>query len=229
MRLYVIRHGETDYNRLARVQGWIDIPLNENGRQLAIQTGEAWKKEGLIFDLCFSSPLSRARETAELVLAESGNGDVPIRFDDRLKELTFGDWEGLGCGKENFEIPGENWSLFYNDPLSLPPFPNGESPRQVCARTADFYQELIHDPALQDKTILLSVHGCSLRALLNPLYEDPSDFWQGHVPFNCAYTIVDVRNGVSTLTARDVIAYDSSLCLNRYKALPKKGVPHDEK
>ena len=66
MKLYLIRHGETDYNKMKRNQGQIDIPLNEYGRELAEKT-----REGLAevpFDLCLCSPLSRARETAEIIL-----------------------------------------------------------------------------------------------------------------------------------------------------------------
>ena len=66
MKLYLIRHGETDYNKMKRNQGQIDIPLNEYGRELARKT-----REGLAevpFDLCLCSPLSRARETAEIIL-----------------------------------------------------------------------------------------------------------------------------------------------------------------
>lgn len=221
MRLYIIRHGETDLNRQARIQGWINTQLNNNGRKLAVMTGEAWKKKGVKFDLVISSPLDRARETAEICLRESGNNEIPMLFDDRLKEITFGDWEGLCFAKDNYELPTDDFGMFHTDPLALAPFPNGENPRMVCERTAAFYEELINEPNDQDKTILVSLHGCSLRALLNPLYEDPTDFWQGSVPPNCAYTIVDVKDGVSTLMARDVIEYDPSLCINRFKALSR--------
>lgn len=219
MRLYVIRHGETDLNNQARLQGWINTELNDNGRLLAVLTGKAWKEAGLKFDMAFSSPLSRAKETAEICFRESGNGDAPIYCDDRLREVTFGDWEGLCYDKNSYELPDDSFDLFYTDPLALAPFPNGESPKMVVERTGEFYRELISDPDLQDKTILISLHGCALRSLLNPLYEDPTNFWQGRVPPNCAYTIVDVTDGVSTLVERDVVAYDPSLCVNRFGIL----------
>ena len=79
MKLYLIRHGETDYNKMKRNQGQIDIPLNEYGRELARKT-----REGLAevpFDLCLCSPLSRARETAEIILE---GRDIPIITDKRL-------------------------------------------------------------------------------------------------------------------------------------------------
>ena len=66
MKLYLIRHGETDYNKMKRNQGQIDIPLNEYGRELAEKTAEGLR--GISFDLAYTSPLSRAKETAQIVL-----------------------------------------------------------------------------------------------------------------------------------------------------------------
>ncbi len=66
MRLYIIRHGQTEWNSSYRLQGWTDVPLNENGRDLARKTGGGLTREGIYFDRIYTSPLSRARETAEL-------------------------------------------------------------------------------------------------------------------------------------------------------------------
>ena len=67
MKIYLIRHGETDWNKLRRLQGQADIPLNEFGRQLARETDPALRD--VPFDRIYTSPLKRARETAELVTA----------------------------------------------------------------------------------------------------------------------------------------------------------------
>ena len=64
--LYIIRHGKTDWNELHKLQGRTDIPLNENGRQMAREAGQRYKE--VHFDICFCSPLVRAKETAELLL-----------------------------------------------------------------------------------------------------------------------------------------------------------------
>ncbi|MCD7762698.1 MAG: histidine phosphatase family protein [Lachnospiraceae bacterium] len=66
MRLYIIRHGQTEWNSSYRLQGRTDVPLNENGRDLARKTGEGLTRAGVCFDRIYTSPLSRARETAEL-------------------------------------------------------------------------------------------------------------------------------------------------------------------
>lgn len=89
MLLYIIRHGETSWNQMRKIQGAIDIPLNESGIRLAKITGE--KLADVSFDAAFSSPLQRAYKTAELVL---GNRDISIETDERLQEISFGDLEG---------------------------------------------------------------------------------------------------------------------------------------
>ena len=66
MRLYIVRHGETDWNKARKIQGQSDIPLNEFGRHLARETAKGLAD--VHFDLCFTSPLSRAKETAQIIL-----------------------------------------------------------------------------------------------------------------------------------------------------------------
>lgn len=220
MLLYIIRHGETDWNNIGRLQGSADIPLNENGRQLARITGEALRE--VPFDLVITSPLQRARETGELVTAPSGKyfgRMIPVLEDDRLREIDWGSWEGLGCRAENFAIPDENFNLFYTDALKYEGSPDGDSVAEVCERTGEFLRELIHKPDYQDKTILISTHGCAMRAMLNPLYADPLDFWQGHVPYNCTVNVVKAENGKTRLVSADKIYYDASLCVDNYKVV----------
>ena len=161
MKLYIIRHGETAWNVEGRLQGQTDTELNENGVRLAKVTAEGLKN--IPFDLGISSPLRRAKHTAELVLA---GRNVPLTTDDRLMELSFGSWEGLGCRANNFEIPSEHFDDFYRDPFHFCPAGDGETIQEVCDRAEAFYHELTAKPELQDKTILIATHGCCMRALL---------------------------------------------------------------
>jgi broad specificity phosphatase PhoE len=92
--------------------------------------------------------------------------------------------------------------------------PEGESADQVCARTQEFFRELVRKDI--DSTVLVSTHGFAMRALLNPLYENKSDFWQGHVPYNCAVNIVEVHNGQCHLVGEEKIYYDKSQTYDRY-------------
>ena len=89
MRLYIIRHGETEWNKEKRMQGQRDIMLDQEGIRLAALTGKGM--QDVPIDIAISSPLLRAKQTAQLVLA---NRAVPIITDERIQEMSFGDWEG---------------------------------------------------------------------------------------------------------------------------------------
>ena len=205
MLIYIVRHGETDANRKGYAQGWSDDPLNENGRLLAKLTGLGMK--GIRFDYCISSPLIRAGETAGIILKESGSS-VPVSFDDRIKEMNFGSFERMSIRDER--VVG-----FLKKPVIDHKFPGGESIREVMKRTQEFLKELIAKD--DDKTYLVSTHGCALRAMLNFLYEAPDDYWHGHVPYNCCVNIIEAEAGAAVLTADDIIYYDQELVIDRYR------------
>lgn len=191
MILYIIRHGETDWNTRKQLQGRTDIPLNERGREIAHLTGMGMA--GMPIDLAFSSPLSRALETARLVL---GDRKIPISTDERLIEISFGAYEGLRSGKEDYEIPDKDFIYFFTSPDKYMVPPGGESIRDLYNRTADFMKELVNRPDLEDKTILISTHGAAKRALLNYQREfELKDFWAGGVSKNCSVATVESHRG----------------------------------
>ncbi len=214
MKIYVIRHGETEYNKKGCLQGWLDIPLNENGEKTAILTGEGLKD--VAFDYVFTSPLKRAYRTAELVVA-GGTSNPPFICDDRLREISWGEWEGLGCTDENMEVNPEIYFDFYRDCFHFSGAPGGESIVDNINRMGDFYQDILGRKELADKTILVSTHGCATRALLHHVYEDKSDYWHGCVPANCVVNIIEVKDGVGTLVGDDILYYDESLAYDPYK------------
>lgn len=211
MKLYIIRHGETVWNTQGRLQGKADIALNENGIRLAKITGEGMKD--ISFDLVISSPLKRAVDTAKLVCGEK---EVPLLTDERIQEITFGEWEGLCCRRDNYQIPSENFPDFFKAPFSYVPPEGGESIRQVLERTKDFYEELISVPEYQDKTILIAAHGCSSRALLYHMIEGEHSFWLDHVPANCSVTIADIKEGKCTIEELDKVYYDAGDIVDFY-------------
>lgn len=207
MKIYILRHGETALNAKRVMQGRIDEPLNGNGRELALITGKALK--GTRFDCCISSPLNRARETAAIILRESGN-DIPVLLDDRLLEIDFGDLEG----KKLSEM-GERGYGFYMDPFRFDGFPGGESIRDVCRRTQLFLKELV---ARDDgKTYLVSTHGCAMRGMVNYLSEEPENYWFGHAPYNCSFTIVDAEGGDARIAELDKVYYDPDLIVDLFQ------------
>ena len=207
MKIYILRHGETDLNSTGVMQGRLDAPLNKSGRELAALTGRAMKD--VRFDCCISSPLSRAVETARIVLAESGN-DIPVLTDERILEIDFGALEGRSIAEM-----GDAGLPFFADPLGFAGFPDGESIRGVRERTQEFLKELIKKD--DGKTYLISSHGCAIRAMLNFLQSDPSDFWRGHAPYNCCVNIVEAEGGKARITAEDKVYYDPSLIVDHYK------------
>ena len=204
MKLYFIRHGETVWNTQAKLQGKSDIPLNEKGVALARVTGEALAD--VPFAAIYSSPLKRALQTAQLV---AGDRDVPIVTDRRLEEIGFGSWEGLSCHKDHYEIPSDSFQDFFLDPFGYQPPAQGETVRHVCGRTADFLEELIRKMGKEESNVLISCHGCTLRALMNYFYQDyTAGFWRGHVPPNCSVSIVEVKEKGFSILAEDKIFYD---------------------
>ena len=85
----------------------------------------------------------------------------------------------------------------------MEPFPGGEGVRQVMERTQAFLREVAE--RREGEVCLLATHGCALRAMLNFLYEDPSDFWQGRVPPNCAVNILSAGDGKIRLLEKDKV------------------------
>ena len=210
MRIYIIRHGETQSNEKGLLQGWSDDPLNQFGIELAELTGQALK--GTQFDIAFSSSLTRAKETANIVLAQSGN-NCPVLIDDRVKEINMGDFEGKRFKPGESEVDPALVKAFFEAPIQASAFPNGESVIDVMNRTQAFLKSL----ATADyENVLVSTHGCALRCMLNFLYDNPADFWHGHVPYNCVVNIVDAVDGQLKLVGDDIIYYDTKLCVDRY-------------
>lgn len=191
MKIYIIRHGETDWNVIKRLQGRSDIALNDKGRELAKKTGEALKN--VPFDRIYTSPLKRARETALLI---KGDREIPVIEDERLMEISFGAYEGLCSDKNHYTIPDANFKNFFEKPELYVPPSDGESIEELCKRTTAFLTELIATEALQNDTILLSTHGAALMGLLSAYHTGGiASFWQGGVHKNCAVSILSVEKG----------------------------------
>lgn len=200
MRLYLIRHGETDWNREKKVQGSTDIPLNENGRRLAEEAGKGMRD--MEIDLAFTSPLMRARETAKLVLK---GRDVPIYEDKRIQEISFGVLEGICLEEERASCEQVKRFFYATGDYEVPE--GGESIPELEARVRDFLEELYRKPELQDKHILISTHGAALTAMLHVMRGEtgPVDFWSRGVPKNCSVTEVEVKDGKPEILSEEEV------------------------
>ena len=137
--IYIVRHGQTDWNKVGRMQGRTDIPLNETGRQQAKEVGE--KLKGIKFDKVFSSPLKRAYETAQIITAN------PIEIDERLIERCCGELEG----KTKNEIKVRpNFNSLTETMCGIEFLPDFK------ARIASFFDEILRE--YPNKNILISTH-----------------------------------------------------------------------
>ena len=176
--LYIIRHGKTDWNVRHKLQGRTDVPLNEEGRQMA----EAARMEyrDIHFDICFCSPLIRAKETAEILLK---GRNIPVVTDDRLMEMGFGSYEGL---ENSFQIPDcpINELFFSPDKYTSPPG-GAESLDDLFARTGAFLRERV-DPLLKDgKDVLIVGHGAMNSSIVCQIRQLPrAQFWSAGIE-NC--------------------------------------------
>ena len=152
MKIIVIRHGQTYWNAFGKLQGQTDIELNDVGMQQAEKTGKLIKNENI--DLIITSPLKRAKKTAELI---NKNFKVPIIEDNRLIERDYGDFEGLTKTevKELKEDNGEIKHLWnYNKNIDVN---NIERIQDFCSRVYQFLDYIIKN--YKDKNILLVTHG----------------------------------------------------------------------
>ena len=191
MKIYLLRHGETDWNTVKRLQGATDIPLNENGEALARVTRDEMKD--IPFDMIFTSPLKRAYRTAEIV---RGDREIPLIVDERIREICFGDYEGLVSKSEGYSIPDPDFKFFFTKTDKYQTPPNGESVASLLKRTGNFLEELKNREDLQDKTILISSHGAAVRALLSNVEKcDIAHFWGNGVHKNCGVSCVELIDG----------------------------------
>ena len=179
-RLLLIRHGETEWNLAGRLQGGQDIPLNDLGRRQAAEAAERLRK--LVPDFAgldyVASPMQRARETMEILRETLSLPREGYRLDERLKELTFGDWEGL-TWKEVRKQEREQAQMRERDKWGFVP-PRGESYRMLAERLRPVLESLLPD------AVVVS-HGGVARAILalvgavKPAEAALFEIWQGKI------------------------------------------------
>ncbi len=153
MKIYLMRHGETNWNKEKRMQGRTDIELNENGRQQAISARE--KFERLNIDLIISSPLIRAKQTAKLV---SEGTNIPIIYKEELMERGYGELEGKIIKGDAFYKNDSTYDLEKNTNIY-----NIETVKILCKRIWNLLDEI--KEKYPDKNILLVSHGGTSRAI----------------------------------------------------------------
>jgi broad specificity phosphatase PhoE len=157
MLILIVRHGETDYNKMKRVQGRLQVPLNENGKTQALQVAECLRQYKITHIYC--SGLVRARETADII---NQSFSLPIITDNRLIERNWGIWQNRDV---NEILKQETELKFWNEEnLDLNPH-LGETTRDLMARSADFLNSLIQHHTASD-VILVVTHGGPMKMMV---------------------------------------------------------------
>lgn len=203
MDIYLIRHGETDYNKAKRLQGVTDIPLNTYGIELAEKTAEGLKN--IHFDRIYTSPLIRARKTAEII---RGDRQIELIPTSGLREISFGTYEGLVHKGEGYNIPDPEFHRFFDDPEHYRIPPEGESLEHLRERTSSFVRNIMDDPANEGLTFLMASHGAAIRGILSGLQHLPTArFWSGPVHKNCGVTKIHSEGGRFEVVFENKIYY----------------------
>ncbi len=165
--LVLVRHGQSEWNLKNLFTGWKDVGLTEKGVAEARAAGERLKRKKLKFEIAYTSVLTRAQHTLDLMLDELGQSGLHTVKDQALNERDYGDLTGLNkddarkkWGEEQVHV----WRRSYD----VPP-PGGESLKDTLARALPYYIVHIQPDVLSGKTVLVSAHGNSLRALIMAL------------------------------------------------------------
>ena len=188
MKLILLRHGESVWNKENRFTGWTDVDLSSKGVEEAINAGKIMKNNNVTFDVAFSSVLLRAKRTLDLVLKEM-NVNVPVYYNYRLNERHYGALQGLNkdetrkkYGEEQVHI----WRRSYdvrppmltiddprypgNDPLykdlNKDELPLTECLKDTLERVLPYYNNEIKSHLLKGENVLIVAHGNSIRSII---------------------------------------------------------------
>ncbi|EIZ2701375.1 2,3-diphosphoglycerate-dependent phosphoglycerate mutase [Listeria monocytogenes] len=189
MKLVLIRHGQSEWNKLNLFTGWHDVDLSQEGVVEAMTAGKRIKEAGLKFDVAFTSVLTRAIKTLNYVLEESDQMWVPVHKSWRLNERHYGALQGLNK-QETAEKYGadqvQKWRRSYD---TLPPLleenderqakndrryqlldthaiPSGENLKVTLERVIPYWMDTIAPEIKEGRRVVIAAHGNSLRALV---------------------------------------------------------------
>ncbi|MBZ6076718.1 2,3-bisphosphoglycerate-dependent phosphoglycerate mutase [Microvirga puerhi] len=162
--LVLARHGQSDWNLKNLFTGWKDPGLTDLGVEEARAAGRRLKALGIQFDIAFTSDLSRAQRTCDLILEEIGQPGLKTIKDQALNERDYGDLSGLNKDDARAKW-GEDQVHLWRRSYDVPP-PGGESLKDTVARVLPYYMREILPRVMRGERILVAAHGNSLRALV---------------------------------------------------------------
>jgi broad specificity phosphatase PhoE len=181
-KLWLVRHGQTDWNTEGRWQGQANPPLNAMGREQARVLVD--ELNGVEFDAIYSSDLQRAMETARLIAEEKG---LTVQVDSRLREISLGKWEGM-LGIEIAQRYPTLWAERETSPLDSHP-PGGESVAELAQRVIPAISE-ISEKHLRSSVLVVS-HGLALAVFLCHIHGLPMEKVFEQIPKNAHPIIVN--------------------------------------
>lgn len=155
LKLYITRHGRTEWNTIGRLQGWLDSPLTEEGIKRAERLSK--RLENIDFDSIYSSSQKRALDTAHIL----NKKNIEIQILDELKELSLGKWEGMKLKDVEKEYPQEHY-LYFNEPDSYKSL-GGENFDELFLRVKKALKEIMDT---KDENILIVSHGVTIKAMI---------------------------------------------------------------
>ena len=162
--LVLVRHGESEWNKLNLFTGWRDPDLTEQGVEEARRAGQLLKAEGFRFDIAFTSVLKRAQRTLSLILGELGQNGLETIEDEALNERDYGDLSGLNKDDARQQWGEEQVSIWRRS-FDIPP-PGGESLKDTAARTLPYYEKAIWPQVKAGRDVIVAAHGNSLRSMI---------------------------------------------------------------
>ena len=172
MKLVLVRHGQSIYNLENKFTGWKDIDLTQQGIDEAIHAGKVLKKYKFKFDIAYTSDLTRAKETLNLILKELNSSLEPIT-NKALNERDYGDLVAQNK-REAAKKFGKEQVQIWRRSFDIPP-PNGESLKMTLQRTLPYFNSKIKPHLIDGKNIILSAHGNSIRSIIMELFNYTSD------------------------------------------------------
>jgi 2,3-bisphosphoglycerate-dependent phosphoglycerate mutase len=162
--LVLVRHGQSEWNKLNLFTGWRDPGLTELGVEEANLAGERLRERDVKFDVAFTSVLSRAQKTCEIILDKIGQTGLTTICDQALNERDYGDLAGLNKDDARAKWGDEQVHIWRRSYDIQPP--GGESLRDTVARVLPYYIREIQPRVMRGERVLVAAHGNSLRALI---------------------------------------------------------------
>lgn len=191
MKVYITRHGETEWNIQGRIQGCLDSPLTEEGVLGAERLANAISVKDI--DIIISSPLMRAYRTAKIAVRDL---NIPVVTRDSFREINCGEFQGYGF-QEVWEVYSELKDEIKSDPYNFK-YPGGESLKEFNERVISGFEAILEE--YKDNNILIVGHGGSIKCITSYITkEGDSKTWFANVVDNCSLTEFEYNSGEFTL------------------------------